>query len=65
MKTLTALALLVAVVAPTMSNAGCNTCAPAPTCNTCAPVAVQRCYEPVCKTCICCPKVQGFLERNW
>jgi hypothetical protein len=68
MKTLTALALLVAVVAPTIGNAawnntGCNTCAP--TCNTCAPVAVQKCYEPVCKTCICCPKVQGFLERNW
>lgn len=64
MKTLTALALLVAVVAPTMSNAGCSpcasSCAPA-----CAPVVVQKCMQPVCQSCICCPKVQGFLERNW
>jgi hypothetical protein len=69
MKKLTAFALLAAVWVPTTSYAQCGpvcpTAAPCPVaapcpapCPTaCAPI----CTQPVCRTCICCPKITGFL----
>jgi len=64
MKKLAAFALLVSVMVPSLSYAQCGTCpAPAPTCAPCPTACAPVCTQPVCKTCICCPVIKGFL--NW
>lgn len=64
--TLTALALLTAVVAPSFGNAavcGGPVCpAPRPVCNPCQPTCAPVCMEPACVVKYCCPKILGFAN---
>lgn len=61
MKTLSTLALLAAIMIPSVSYAACGVCpAPAPTCAPVCDPAPVTCMRPVMEKCICCPKIRGF-----